>query len=99
MLRRIARTLCATAPAGALVARLGGEEFAVLTDDAIDLPDTILCAIRATRMPFDIPVTVSVGVESGAIVTEEDWSRLYRAADQALFAAKDAGRDRARCAA
>ncbi len=98
VLRLVSRVLRRTAaPRDALVARLGGEEFALLA--AADAPvgvEEVLEAIRAERMPFDIRVTASLGVASGWMTEETDWKQLYRAADQALYAAKDAGRDRAR---
>ena len=47
-------------------------------------------------MPFDVAVTASVGACTGPLERETDWKLLYRRADQALFAAKAAGRDRAR---
>ena len=40
-------------------------------------------------------VTVSVGFVDGRITSEEDWRRLYRLADTALYRAKADGRDRA----
>ena len=97
VLRRFGRALADAAPAGALVARVGGEEFAVLVPDTyVLLPDVLLAAIRAARMPFDLRVTASLGSSTGVVATEADWSRLYRDADAALYAAKNAGRDRAR---
>ncbi len=45
-------------------------------------------------MPFDLRVTTSIGVCHGPIASEADWKKLYRFADQALFQAKAAGRDR-----
>jgi diguanylate cyclase (GGDEF)-like protein len=99
VLRLLSRALRQAAPDGALVARLGGEEFAILSDaDANGLPDATLAAIRAARMPFDVSVTASIGSDAGVIGNEGDWAQLYRGADQALFAAKKAGRDRARSA-
>ncbi|HEY0621548.1 diguanylate cyclase [Sphingomonas sp.] len=99
VLRVVARTLRTIAPAGALIARFGGEEFAIVTDmgDPVD-PNTLLSRLRATRMPFDLRVTASVGSATGPLTAESDWKSLYRAADTALFAAKSAGRDRARTA-
>ncbi|WP_156456079.1 GGDEF domain-containing protein, partial [Sphingomonas sp. CCH9-E2] len=99
VLRTVARTLRGLVPAGALIARIGGEEFAVLSTpaDPVD-PDRILARLRATRMPFDLRVTASIGSAQGPIADERDWKSLYRAADQALFDAKAAGRDRARVA-
>jgi diguanylate cyclase (GGDEF)-like protein len=99
VLRTVARTLRMLAPETALIARLGGEEFALLchADQPVD-PDTLLSRLRATRMPFDLRVTASIGGAHGSITTERDWKSLYRAADEALFDAKSVGRDRARTA-
>ncbi|WP_019517371.1 sensor domain-containing diguanylate cyclase [Sphingomonas sp. Mn802worker] len=100
VLRRVAAALRTTAPAGSLVSRIGGEEFAVLAPaDTRGLPDRILDAVRATRMPYDLTITVSVGSHAGVLDHEGDWATMYRMADQALYAAKTAGRDRARGAA
>ncbi|WP_343518679.1 diguanylate cyclase [Sphingomonas sp.] len=99
VLRVVARTLRALAPPSTLVARIGGEEFAVVTSmsQPID-PNVVLTRLRATRMPFDLRVTASIGTATGALAAEAHWKSLYRAADTALFAAKSAGRDRARTA-
>lgn len=97
VLRVFARALCASMPRDALVARMGGEEFAIVmhADSAID-PNLFLDRLRAERMPFDLTVTASIGSSRGSIVREADWKQLYRRADRALFAAKADGRDRAR---
>jgi len=97
VLRVFARSLRASVPADALVARIGGEEFAIVlpADRAIDA-DMILDRLRAERMPFDLTVTASIGASSGPLMSEIDWKKLYRQADRALFAAKSAGRDRVR---
>ena len=50
-------------------------------------------------MPFDLAVTAIIGTCTGPLLREVDWKTLYRSADRALFAAKAAGRDRARDAA
>lgn len=97
VLRLVSRVLGRMATGkGALAARLGGEEFALLA--FADVPfavEQVLQAIRAERMPFDRRVTASLGVATGSLRDEAAWQHLYRAADQALFAAKAAGRDRA----
>ncbi|GAA4780451.1 hypothetical protein GCM10023219_30590 [Stakelama sediminis] len=97
VLRLFARALRDTTPANALIARLGGEEFAIVVpcNTGID-PDRLLARLRAARMPFDMTVTTSIGCCSGPLIGETDWKRLYRMADRALFAAKAAGRDRVR---
>lgn len=99
VLRVFARTLHAVVPAHALVARIGGEEFAVVVsaDDRLE-PEALLDALREARMPFDLRVTASIGCCTGTLAQETDWKALYRIADRALFEAKRAGRDRARIA-
>ena len=97
VLRVFARTLSEVVPADALVARIGGEEFAVvLAAHAAVEPENILAGLRAQRMPFDVTITASIGVCSGPLEREQDWKALYGCADRALFEAKSAGRDRAR---
>ena len=99
MLRVFARTLRQVAPADALIARIGGEEFAILlpVERMLD-PDSVLARLRAARMPFDLTVTTSIGACTGPMANEPDWKAMYRRADRALFEAKQAGRDRARFA-
>lgn len=100
VLRRVARALVSVAPPGALVARFGGEEFALLVPAASGFDaDRALDAMRAERMPFDLTVTASIGTCNGPLARETDWKALYRCADRALFEAKAAGRDRVRDAA
>ncbi len=99
VLRVFADALRHAVPGGTLVARIGGEEFAVLAPlDATTLPERLLTHIRTAAMPFDLAVTASLGSGCGAIADERDWKALYRRADDALFAAKRAGRDRLRWA-
>lgn len=87
-----------------MAARYGGEEFAAILP-ATDLPGAVRVArevVQALRdlalphatSPNGAIVTVSVGVcVSDAGVTDKA-SQLIRRADQALYAAKNAGRDR-----
>lgn len=98
VLRVFARVLRQAAP-GALVARMGGEEFAILCPaDRTVTPDAVLAKLRSSRMPFDLTVTASIGACAGPLATEADWKAMYRRADRALFDAKQGGRDRARFA-
>lgn len=97
VLRVFARALRSSVPADALIARLGGEEFAILAPATSTLSTAgVLDALRAERMPFDLSVTASIGACTGPLANDIDWKRLYRRADLALFEAKAAGRDRAR---
>ena len=97
VLRVFARTLRQSVPPEALVARIGGEEFAIVTpiDFAVEASE-ILARLRAGRKPYDVSVTASIGTCSGPLLRETDWKALYACADRALYEAKSAGRDRVR---
>lgn len=84
-----------------LLARLGGEEFAVLLPEtepeaARLLAERLRLAIAEHGFEHDgqrIPLTASWGVAS-ARAADEDIDSLLDRADQALYAAKDSGRNR-----
>jgi two-component system cell cycle response regulator len=74
--------------------RLGGEEFLIVLPDtqagaATRVAEKLRSEVAAARGP--VPVTCSVGVATWAGETPEV---LLRRADEALYAAKHAGRDR-----
>ena len=74
--------------------RLGGEEFLVLlpdTDAARPSTWPRSCAPRSPARRAAVPVTVSIGVATWDGEAPED---LLHRADEALYAAKEAGRDR-----
>ncbi len=97
VLRLFAAALRGAVPDAVLIARMGGEEFALLTPVAQAIEaESLLASLRRARMPFDLTITASIGTCSGALATDLDWKALYRCADAALFEAKAAGRDRAR---
>jgi diguanylate cyclase (GGDEF)-like protein len=84
-----------------VVYRYGGEEFCILlpntsTDDARIVADRIVKAARSVTLPDGRHMTVSVGV---AASTKGDICLAVETADQALYAAKDQGRDQAVTAA
>ncbi len=92
----VANILKAHSPGGALVGRMGGEEFAVLVpaDAAGELAYKLRAAVENPAFENGPPVTISAGVAEGAIASEQDWRLLYIAADEALYEAKNAGRNR-----
>lgn len=82
--------------------RVGGEEFAVLLpetdlDHARVVTERLLSAVRAIEITTDLGVTLKTSISIGiATLTSEsaDADTLLRQADQALYTAKDEGRDR-----
>ena len=65
--------------------------------EAIALAERIRSAISAEpvkHQPGEIPMTVSLGVTIGGDRTSEDAAALIAAADEALYRAKKAGRNR-----
>ena len=80
------------------VARLGGEEFALIVPDAGDhdaymLAERLRIALREAFDTQEIPITISFGVASFP-AHGETYDALVAAADDALYAAKELGRDR-----
>jgi diguanylate cyclase (GGDEF)-like protein/putative nucleotidyltransferase with HDIG domain len=80
------------------LARVGGEEFALIlpdTDrhDAFVIAERLRCAARDEFASDAVPITMSFGVATHPQDGETAGS-LLRAADTALFAAKQNGRDR-----
>jgi diguanylate cyclase (GGDEF)-like protein len=96
--RRVERVL----RAGDQLARLGGDELAIVCHDARRVDDVIVLA-RRVRSVFDEPFVlpagdeVFLGASAGVVVThgpDDSPARLLRDADVAMFAAKDLGRGR-----
>ncbi|MFP4130186.1 MAG: response regulator, partial [Halorhodospira sp.] len=105
-LRRVAHALAEVPARGTdLVARYGGEEFIALlpyteAQDARAIAERFRAAVAGLGLPHEYAsterhVTVSVGVATATPGPgDEDPGALREAADQALYAAKSAGRNR-----
>ena len=97
VLRTIATMLANQIRFDDVVYRYGGEEFCVLlpdssTEEARQVADRIVRAAREIGLPDGQHVTVSVGV---ACSTTGDVGTAVASADDALYRAKDLGRDQA----
>ncbi|WP_326491136.1 MULTISPECIES: GGDEF domain-containing protein [Thermus] len=93
LLRRVARLLVDQVRREDVVARWGGEEFALLlpstrAEDAQRIAERLRQVLQAQNLGL----TASFGVAEYVLGEEED--SLFRRADQALYRAKDAGRNR-----
>jgi diguanylate cyclase (GGDEF)-like protein len=108
MLRALGALLVHTARAGDVVARIGGEEFAIILPDtssagAFQVASRLCELIELHPFPPAKPggkplhITTSIGVVSGAPDLADDYVALFMArADTALYAAKRSGRNRVR---
>lgn len=99
-LRAVSEALLSACGEAATVARVGGEEFAVLLPgqdlaQATALAEGIRAAVAAIEIPAErgpVRVTVSLGVAS--LAPEMSAQGLYTLADARLYQAKAEGRDR-----
>jgi diguanylate cyclase (GGDEF)-like protein len=98
VIRVIAQTIRASLREIDFAARYGGEEFTVILPEtslagAVQVADRIREGIAAEQFPGIGSITASIGVSNYPInaLSKED---LIRVADQALYVAKNGGRDR-----
>jgi diguanylate cyclase (GGDEF)-like protein len=101
VLKALAEAAKATVRASDMVGRWGGEEFLVLCPEtdaasALVLAERLRLAVREQRFETGTVQTVSLGV--AAFAPGDCVDSLLIRADDALYKAKNAGRDRARAA-
>ena len=103
LLRKVGERLRHVVGSDNLLARLGGDEFAVwsYTVDAHAMEAMSAKIVEMLGRPFLIDgQQVNIGASVGIAYATEDgitYERLMKCADLALYAAKEAGRNRFRC--
>ncbi len=100
VLREVTRIATACLAGGGLLARVGGEEFAVLLPVGLDgaryAAERMRTAIEGNKFVVDqkeVPVTISLGVAEAAGEGETP-AKLYERADALLYESKHSGRNR-----
>jgi diguanylate cyclase (GGDEF)-like protein/PAS domain S-box-containing protein len=101
VLREVAQTLLAAVREDDLVARIGGEEFAVVTrsgspEALTGLAERLGAMVRSTHALLDDGTRLTVTASLGGAVAQagEGPAELFVRADRALYQSKRAGRDR-----
>ncbi|RLB75943.1 MAG: hypothetical protein DRH06_06940, partial [Deltaproteobacteria bacterium] len=104
VIQQVARQLKEVVRTGDLAARIGGEEFAVLLEDtglagALDVAERLRKKVEKLSLFSQgeaVPVTISLGVTEFPLDTDNQ-EALFNYADQALYHAKESGRNRSVC--
>jgi len=103
LLKAVAETIRTILPADALLARVGGDEFACafLFDPAAPAPVTALAGDLVARLslPFEVEgarayISASIGIASHDYGGNGSIEAMIRRADIAMYAAKKAGKNR-----
>lgn len=97
VLLEVASILSGESRAGDAACRMGGEEFLILAPDmdgdaAFVVAERMRRTLESKRFDFDKQVTMSFGVAAFPDF-EADFDQLLLAADQALYSAKNGGRN------
>ena len=102
VLRQLAALVSANIRREDIVARVGGEEFALIVpelslEQARLVGEKLRAIVERTPCRFDeqaIPITSSFGVAELGMEPQMSPTELYKLADERLYAAKNAGRNR-----
>ena len=97
VLEEIGKLLMSTCRQGDIVSRIGGEEFLILLPhcaikNALQKAENIRSMIELSQ-PGDLKVTASIGIASLTKQHNEDFDKLYKAADCAVYTSKKNGRN------
>ena len=101
VLAELGKILVACKRESDVAARYGGEEFGLILHEtseagAMTLAERIRAQVESTTFPGGLKLTISLGV--AASEDESQFTFLLEKADQALYAAKQAGRNTVRAA-
>ena len=97
VLAELAKIILAAKRQEDVAARYGGEEFALIlhetsAEGALTLAERIRASVEAATFPGNLKLTVSIGV--AATDDEARFTNLMEKADEALYEAKEGGRNR-----
>ncbi len=99
VLRNVGEVLASITSGEAALARVGGDEFALLHGGHIDAGETGRRIIEALRQPFlidDHIIEIGASVGYAAVARDEDALETVHRADLALYSAKEHGRGQVR---